>query len=210
MRALLVVLSALTLMAGGCAPKVQPLRGVPVPARLPSAELPPGYSKVVFTWSYRDPDFGLRGEGVARIAPPDSVRLDFFVGGGVGGGGWAVLIGDEIHTPGRNPVRDMLPPPPLLWATLGRLHLPVLPDTTVRVDGDTLRADIGHDPKWRSTFVNDQLRRLEFIDGERLQQRVVRDTSGHVRYDHRSRRRSLQLTVQRVEPVSNFDAAIWR
>ena len=209
MRFLLLHFCATIVAVSGCAPKVGPLRGNPAPARLPAAELPPGYRKVVFTWSYRDPDFSLRGEGLARIAAPDSVRLDFFVGGGLGAG-WATLIGDEVRTPDQSTVRNILPPPPLLWATLGRLHLPVLPDTTVRVDGDTLRADIGRDPRWRSTFVNEQLRRLELIDGERLAQRVLRDTSGNVRYEHPSRRRTLQLSVQRVEPVSDFDSAIWR
>jgi hypothetical protein len=209
MRVLLLPLCATILAVTGCAPKVSPLRGSPAPARLPTAELPPGYRKVVFTWSYRDPDFALRGDGVARIAPPDSVRLDFFIGGGLGGG-WATLIGDDVRTSGQSSVRKILPPPPLLWATLGRLRLPVLPDTTVRVDGDTLRADIGRDPRWRSTFVNERLRRLELIDGDRLEQRVLRDTSGNVRYDHPSRRRTLQLWVKRVEPVSDLDVAIWR
>ena len=40
-----------------------------------------------------------RGEGVARIASPDSVRMDFFLGGGLGSGA-AVLIGDSLSGPG--------------------------------------------------------------------------------------------------------------
>lgn len=205
----LIILSCVLLGAIACTPKAPPLRGAVAPARLPPTDLEPGHRKVVFTWSYSDPDFGLRGEGVARIAPPDSVRLDFFVGGGLGGG-WALLIGDEVRTAGADAVRKILPPVPLLWASLGRLHLPVLRDTAVRVDGDTLRADIGRDPTWRSTFVNEQLRGLQLIDGTRLEQWVARDRSGNVRYEHPLRQRRLQLRVQRVEPVSDFDATIWR
>ena len=192
-----------------CVPKAPPLRGTVAPAQLPPTDLPPGYRKVVFTWSYSDPDFGMRGEGVARIAPPDSVRLDFFVGGGLGGGR-ALLIGDDVRTPADDAVRRMLPPVPLLWATLGRLRLPVVPDTAVRVDGDTLRADIGRDPTWRSTFVHERLRGLQLIDGTRLEQWVARDTLGNVRYEHTRRQRRLQLRVQRVEAVTDFDATIWR
>jgi len=53
---------------------------------------------VVFQWELVDGEITARGDGVARIASPDSVRLDFFLGGGMGGGA-AVLIGaaaDEI------------------------------------------------------------------------------------------------------------------
>ena len=60
----------------------------------------------------------MRGEGVARIAPPDSARLDFFVNGE--GTGHALLIGDQIRLQsGQGAMRDFLPPAPLLWAALG-------------------------------------------------------------------------------------------
>lgn len=210
--------SARTTMAGlallafsvvSCTPRAGALPGTVAPAgAVPSTALPPGHHHVVFRWRYEDPDMGARGEGVARIASPDSVRMDFFVDPGMGAG-YALLIGDSLSAPGIALVRRYLPPAPLLWATLGRLHVPAGRDTVVRVDGDTIRADIGSDPVWRATFGARQLVRLERIDGGRVSERVVR-AGDDLRYEHLGARRSLSLTVTRRTAVPPFDATIWR
>lgn len=193
-----------------CAPRARPLAGLPVPAaRVPSAGIPVGHHHVVFRWKYEDPDMQARGEGVARVASPDSARLDFFVDPGIGAG-YALLIGDQLDAPGIALVRRYLPPPPLLWATLGRLQVPPAADTVARVDGDTIRADIGRAPIWRATFAGDRLVRLERIDDGRVVERVVRSSGDDVRYDHLGARRSLALTVSRRSEVQPFDATIWR
>lgn len=201
---------ALALLAAACAPHVTPLRGTPAPARLPATELPPVHRQLTFRWSYVDNDFHVSGEGAARIAPPDSVRLDFFVANGLGGG-YALLLGDSLFTPGPSDrVRSYLPPVPLLWAALGRLRVPASPDTVARVDGDTLRAEIGRDRAWRATFVRDVLRRLDLIEGSRVPQWVVRDSGGRIEYVHAAARRRLDLTILRVDTLDSFDASIWR
>ncbi|HMI57575.1 MAG TPA: hypothetical protein VK511_05975, partial [Gemmatimonadaceae bacterium] len=165
-----------------CSPKAHPLAGAPTPRRVPVAELAPVHRKIVFTWDYSQPELRIRGDGVARISPPDSARLDFFVNGQ--GTGHALLVGDQIRLQGgQEGMRDFLPPAPLLWAALGRLHVPVATDTTVRVDADTLRIDIGHQPGWRATFFDEQLRRLELIDGGRIPQWVSRPAAGPIRYE---------------------------
>ena len=206
----LVAAAVAALAAAACAPRLRPLAGAPVPARLPRAELPDGHRRIVFTWELRDPDFHVRGEGVARVAPPDSARLDFFVGGGLGGGS-AVLIGQSIRAPGGDLVRRLIPPPPLLWAALGRLALPPTTDTTVRVEGEVLRADVGAPPAWRVTFRGDTLVRLDRVSGDRVFEWVERNSPVQVRYRHETARRDLTLVVQRVvEETSPFDATIWR
>jgi hypothetical protein len=197
---------ALTL---GCGPRVGALTGTVSPARMPRTDLPPVNQRIRFTWSYSDLDLRGRGDGVARVAPPDSVRLDLFLAGG-NTGGRAVLIDDELRAPGGPMVRSFLPPPPMLWAALGRLHLPPAADTTVRVDGDTVRADIGRDPRWRVTFVGKDLRRLELIHGDRLQQWVERTPDQKVTYRHLRANRALDLNIVRVDTVPRFDATIWR
>ena len=203
-----MVFAALAIVA--CAPRARPLAGLPVPAaRVPTATLPVGHHHVVFRWKYEDPDMQARGEGVARVASPDSARLDFFVDPGIGAG-YALLIGDRLDAPGIALVRRYLPPPPLLWASLGRLQVPPAADTVARVDGDTIRADIGRAPIWRATFVGDRLVRLERIDDGRVVERVVRTSADDVRYDHLGARRSLALTVSRRTEVQPFDATIWR
>jgi hypothetical protein len=203
-------LAALALTVASCAPRLRPLAGAPVPVRLPVAELPQGHRRVVFTWEMRDPEFHVRGDGVARLASPDSARLDFFVGGGLGGGR-AVLIGQTVRTPGGDLARRLIPPAPLLWAALGRLAVPAARDTAVRVDDGVLRADVGAPPAWRVTFRGDRLVRLDRVSGERVAEWVERSSPDRVRYRHESARRELTLVVQRVvEETSPFDATIWR
>jgi hypothetical protein len=178
--------------------------------RLPTAELAPGHRRIVFNWELRDPEFHVRGEGVARLASPDSARLDFFVGGGLGGGR-AVVIGQSVRAPGGDLVRRLIPPAPMLWAALGRLALPPARDTAVRVDGDVVRADVGAPPAWRVTFRGDTLLRLDRVSGDRIAEWVERTSPDRVRYRHETARRDLTLLVQRVvEETSPFDATIWR
>lgn len=195
----------------GCAPRLAPLDGTLAPGvRMPRAEIPSGYWRVVFRWEMEDPDMAARGEGAARIAGPDSARLDFFLGGGLASGA-AVLIGDELRVPSRadDVSRRLVPPPPMLWASLGRLALPVTRDTVVRVDGDTLRADIGVPTAWRVTFVRDTLRRIEHVKEGRVVEWVQRDADGRLRYRHEGSRRQLDLFVTRTDQVSAFDSDIW-
>ncbi|MDQ3997394.1 MAG: hypothetical protein M3303_10310 [Gemmatimonadota bacterium] len=164
----------------------------------------------MFTWELRDPEFHIRGEGAARLAAPDSARLDFFVGGGLGAGR-AVLIGQSVRTPGGDLVRRLVPPAPLLWAALGRLALPPATDTTIRIDDGVLRADVGTPPTWRVTFRGDTLFRVDRVAGGRVAEWVERSSPHRVRYRHETARRELTLVVQRVvEETSPFDATIWR
>jgi hypothetical protein len=204
-----IAAALLIVVAAACSPRAGPLTGTLAPRRVPVAELAPVHRKIVFQWDYSQPELRMRGEGVARIAPPDSARLDFFVNGQ--GTGHALLIGDQIRLQsGQGAMRDFLPPAPLLWAALGRLHVPAAPDTTVRVDSDTLRIDIGHQSGWRATFFDEQLRRLELIDDGRIPQWVARPAEGPIRYEQPRLRRTLQLTISRDDTVPGFDASIWR
>jgi hypothetical protein len=191
-----------------CAPRLRPLPGTSTPAAFPRSELPRGYQRAIFQWTLEDPDISARGEGAARSAWPDSVRLDFFIAGGMGSGA-AVLIGGDLRLPpsAHEIARRLIPPAPLLWAALGRLMVPPLPDTTARVDGDTLRADIGVPVAWRVTFVRDSLRRLERVDDGRIVEWV--DRASRVRYRNELSRRQLDLTITRVDPSGAFDPIIW-
>lgn len=200
-----LVLAALAVTAA-CAPRAGSLVGAPVPARLPEARIATA-RQIVFRWQLEDGTFTARGEGVARVAPPDSARLDFFLDGGAGGG-TAYLIDDALDAPGGDFVQRLLPPAPLMWASLGRLAVPA-GDTVARLDGAVLRADIGGDPVYRVAFEGDSLRRVERIDGGRLQEWVERTNAGRVDYRHEASGRRLSLEVTRVLFPGTFDAAIW-
>jgi hypothetical protein len=202
--------AAVLLAIAGCAPpRVTALPGEAAPvARLPKGTLEAGNRKIVFQWELHDGDITARGDGVARVASPDSVRLDFFLGGGFGGGA-AVLIGDSLRVPGPEMVRKLIPPRALLWASLGRFDVPVAHDTLVRVDGDVIRADIGAPVQWRATFRGDTLTRLERVEGGRLQEWVERTGAQRVQYHNEAARRSLSLVIQGSDAVAPFDPSIW-
>ncbi len=204
------VLLVSTLVLSGCAPpRVVALPGTLAPIQqLPRGTLPDGRRKIVFQWELRDGEIGARGDGVARIASPDSVRLDFFLAGGFGSGA-AVLTGDSLRVPGPDMARKLVPPRALLWASLGRFDVPAERDTVVRVDGALIRADIGAPVHWRATFRGDTLTRLERIDGGRLQEWVERSADQKVVYRNEAARRSLSLVIQRSDAVAPFDPSIW-
>lgn len=202
------VSSALFLVVACAPPAAKPLGGAVAPAvALPSSELESGYRQVVFEWEFEQGDARMRGEGVVRIAPPDSARLDLFLAGGYGGGG-AILIGDSLRAPLVESARRLIPPAPMLWAALGRLAIPAAADTTVRVDGTTVRADIGAAPVWRVEFHGPRLARLDRIDDGRVRD-VVNRGAREVVYESFSPRSKLTLRITRDEPATGFDAKIW-
>jgi hypothetical protein len=208
-RRLALAACAAVLGLSACrAPRAGMLRGTPTTQRLPETALPAGYRRQVFRWEYRDALFTARGDGVARVAPPDSVRLDFFADGGMGGG-FAIIIGDSLFVPGGSDAKRYLPPVPMLWAALGKLIV-AAPDTTTHMDGDTLRADIGHDPTWRVAFAPRGLIQIEHLAKGRIVERVTRSDTAQVEYRHNGARRTLRLSNLRTHNESGFDAAIWK
>ena len=202
----LIVLATCALV--GCLPSAAPLPGVPAPDRtLPALSLPTGHRQVVFRWDYEEGDLAARGDGAVRTASPDSARLDFFLGGGLGSGA-AILIGDSLRTPHADLVRRYIPPAPMMWAALGRLAIPALPDTVIKLDGDVLRADVGRPVQWRVAIRGDTLVALERINDGKIVDRLTRNANGAVVYESPGARRKLALTILR-EQTGSFDASIW-
>ncbi|MEO7996737.1 MAG: hypothetical protein ABI852_04785 [Gemmatimonadaceae bacterium] len=214
--------ATLLVSALACAPAARPLVGTPTRAGLPATALPPGNRQMSFTWKYKDDTF--EANGVVRVAAPNRARLDFFLKNGIGGG-MAILDGDSLIIPGIDLVRRFLPPLPLLWATLGRLAVPPTPDTIARMDGDTLRADLGGfrdsdgardgSRVWRVAFAGKVLTRVERIDKGKVQEWVYRALNdqagtGELRYMNEGGRRSLSISVSETRTVEAFDDAIWR
>jgi hypothetical protein len=205
MKRFLVVVCLASL---GCVPSAAPLKGVLVPDRsLPSLSLPTGHRHLVFKWDYQEGDIAARGDGSVRTAAPDSARLDFFLGGGLGAGA-AVLVGDSLRSPNAQLARRYIPPSPMMWAALGRLAIPALPDTVVRMDGGVLRADVGRPVQWRVGIRGDTLVSLEHISSDKITESVNRGSNGVITYRAPGARRRLELTILRDEPGS-FDASIW-
>jgi hypothetical protein len=203
------MLLATVVLAAACAPRLAPLGGAAVARPIPSPGLTAGHHQVIFTWEYEDADIRQRGEGVARLAYPDSARLDFFLAGGLASGA-AILIGDSLQLPGPELFHRLVPPAPMLWASVGRAAVPALPDTAVAIDGDLLRADIGRPVAFRITFRGDSMARVDRVTSGRVVEWLVREADGLLRYRHEGARRSLSMRITRTERVPAFDASIWR
>lgn len=209
----------LLLLVTGCAAAVQPLTGRPTEERLSAPTLDPRPHLVRFGWRYADETFEAAGDGVVRVLAPDRARLDFFLQNGMAGG-WAILQGDSLTIPGIDLVRRLLPPPPLLWAALGRLTLPAATDTVVRRDADTLRAaligavGIEGTEEWRVAMVRGTITRVERLVGQRLVETLTasRTPTGQagVQYVHLRGKRRLWIAVRDTTFVEGFDDAIWR
>jgi hypothetical protein len=161
----------------------------------------------VFRWDYEENALIARGEGAARIASPDSARVDLYLNGGILVGR-ATLIGNTIRSTNQAQVERFLPPPPMLWASLGRLAIPALPDTVVTMEGEVLHADIGRPVTWRVTIANNRVMQLARINGGRIVEMVTRDTGGRLLYEVPGRRK-LWLGITRDEEVPAFDVSIW-
>lgn len=206
-----------------CAPAARPLVGAPTRAVLPATTIPMAPTVLRFTWSYKDETFEARGDGAVRRQGPDRARLDFFLSNGMAGG-YAILVGDSLTIPGIDLVKRMLPPVPLLWASLGRLAVPATTDTVARIDGDTLRADLGQlrgrdasgadGRAWRLAFAGTRLARVERIEGGKVVEWLTRSPVDagalQVQYVHERGKRRLAIAVTDTTIVEGFDDAIWR
>jgi hypothetical protein len=206
----IVRFAAVVLLLAACAsaPRAGPLTGVPVATGIPDTRLRHGYRRVIFDWEYKERVFSAKGQGVARIAPPDSVRIDLFLENGTNAG-FVILIADSLAAVAQDEARRSLPPEPLLWAALGVVRV-TAPDTVARQDGDTLRVEIGREPAWRMTYAASTLGRMERIFRGRIEQTVERRDSTRVVYRQPAASRTLVLTMRQFIPETGFDAAIWR
>jgi hypothetical protein len=77
-----------------------------------------------FRWQLQDERGAAGGRGTARLAAPDSVRLD--VSGPLGSGrGSAVVVGDSaLWTDPEDVIERLVPSFPLMWAMFGLMRLP--------------------------------------------------------------------------------------
>lgn len=210
------------LVAAACWHGVAPLKGDPAPAAMPPVALPQRPYQLVFDWAYSDDSFRANGDGVARVLPPNRVRLDFFLRNG-SSGGYAILIGDSLFVPGMDAAERVIPPVPMLWAAFNRLAIPSERDTTAVQRGSQLTVDLGNfrgidassadGTAWRITFSGTQLARLDRIDKKRIVESVVTDvgTDGKgIRYFHERAHRRLTIVAGDTTWVTGFGDDIWQ
>ena len=176
-----------------------------------------GAGRLTFTWSAREPDFRGSGMGVARVEPPDRVRLDLFLDNGETAAA-AALVGDELRLPGRLPL-ELVPPPPLMWAALGVFR----PGEGMRLL-DGRRADGGQElhlrlpggPSLRYRLRGGRVVEAAVLQGSSVAERVSvsasRDRTGYpeeATYRNLVEYRELKLKLESVEDVETFPPHIW-
>jgi hypothetical protein len=94
-----------------------PVNAQSLALRLEAAERVDAPTRVVFEWAMAEQGVRVSGRGVTRMEPPYRARLDLFLGNGEAAGR-AALVDDALRLPARLPP-SVLPPPHLLWATVG-------------------------------------------------------------------------------------------
>lgn len=181
-----------------------------------------GPTVVIFDWSLAEEGLRLSGRGAARVEPPSRARLDLFLANGEPAA-QAVLVDQSLRTPYELP-GGLLPPAPLLWATLGIYR--EFPDTEVlgaeelEDGGRLLRVALDPGPDgsgdeevhyrfrgdrmvWAGWLRNgDVIRQVQLEhDGDHLPSRAVyRDLPAY---------RELILTRTSFENVASFPSDIW-
>lgn len=100
--------------------------------------LPPGPTAVRYRWHYRSDRVNWPGSAAARIAPPDSLRVDFRGALGAGSGA-GVVIGDSVRwADPPESFHRLAPAVPMLWAALGIVRPPAAAAVAVAARDSTL------------------------------------------------------------------------
>lgn len=218
-------LGAALLALAACAPKAPPAApdagAAPAPASADIAREAIAATalqqpiRLVFDWSMRDRDARFSGRGAARAEPPYHARLDLF---GPRGEGYfsAAVVDTTLRVPAAVAGRVPVPPPALLWSTLGVLHPPTDATlTAARRSGDETRLEYARgDERWRFTLEGGRLRSAE-LDGSGGRQSVELKGTGQLGlpreavYRDYAAFRELTLTLDQANAAQTFPPDTW-
>lgn len=173
-------------------------------------------SQLHFEWSLREPNLNVRGEGLARVQPPDRARVDLFLGEGSSVLAVA-LVGDALRMP-RGAPRDLIPSAPLLWAVFG-IFRPG--DASVILGAERigervrLRYRLPDSNELHYYLVDGRVVGVEmYVDGDLVHEvdLYVPDVTRLAResvYHNNPSFRELKITVSTVENMDRFPERIW-
>ncbi|HWV58712.1 MAG TPA: hypothetical protein VNZ57_14745 [Longimicrobiales bacterium] len=180
-----------------------------------SASLPESAARAVFGWTMVEPDARFSGEGVAHIAADERARIDLF---GPRGEGYlsAVLAGDALVLPPDARLDVPVPPPALLWSTIGVFRPPAAAEMTgARQSGDRITLEYaGNGERWRFTFEDDRLASAELDTGRGRQSVELRGENAiglpeQAVYRDHAAFRELVLTLVDAEPLTALPPEVW-
>ena len=186
------------------------------------ATVPGRHTLIRFRWKYRDAGKSYAGRAAVRVAPPDSLRIDY-AGPFNWGAGAALVVGDTTvwADPEKN-FRSLVPAVRMLWAALGIVRPPAVGAAVSGLVGpgaDSVRI-------WRFVQSEDTLDyrlargEARVLEAEwRRQGRVVarsraeldiRAMPASARIDFREGPARFEVTVGAVDTTVVFDSATWR
>jgi len=186
------------------------------------ATVPDRHTLIRFRWKYRDASKSYAGRAAVRIAPPDSLRLDY-AGPFNWGAGAAVVVGDSTvwADPEKN-FRSLVPAVRMLWAGLGIVRPPAVGAGVYGLAGsgaDSARL-------WRFVQGEDTLdyrlarggarvleaewRRQGKVVARSRAELDVRAMPASARIDFPEGPARFEFTVGSVDTTVAFDSATWR
>lgn len=182
--------------------------------RLEAVTTPARPAQVMFDWNMTDRDARFSGRGVLRIDSGYRARVDLF--GPRGETLAAAVVEDGVMRVAPQAAAAMLPPAPLLWASLGVFRRPaVAPLTGTRADGNGISLEYSRDgTTWRFRFEDDRLRATEWTDGSgrrtvELTGTAGLDFPGQAVFRDWTEFRELTLRVTEVEERAAFEPDVW-
>ena len=179
---------------------------------------PAGHRVLKFRWQIQDDRGAGGGRGSARVAAPDSIRLD--VAGPLGSGrGAAVVVGDSARwTDPPDIIQRLVPSYPLMWAMLGVMRAPPAGATAQGIEDST-------GVRWQWSSGTDTVRYAWQASGTQLKAEARHDgelvgwvettfSSGHEPERSQliapSASTRLTLTFSESESPDSFPSDLWR
>ena len=175
-------------------------------------------TRILFEWRISEEGARFEGRGVARMEPPYRSRLDLFLPNGelvVA----AALVDDDLRLPVAAP-EGIIPPAPLLWATLGVLRpgrlATLLGGEAIDSTGVRLRYRIAQGGEVHYFFEDGVLERGELLRGGRVEETLVlerqdRDANlpAAATYRNFPAFRELEVRVETIDQVESYPPDIW-
>lgn len=192
-----------------------PVNASQLALRLEAQERIDAPTRVVFEWAVAEQGVRASGRGVTRMEPPYKARLDLFLGNGETAGR-AALVDDALRLPARMPP-SVLPPPHLLWATVG-VFRPGLGTALLGADREDGRIRMRYGlPGGREAhylIANGRLEEVEVLRDGTVVQRVTLERDGlgvptEAVFRDLVEVRELRLTRESVQQTEPFPSDIW-
>lgn len=171
-----------------------------------------------YRWLYRDDRSSVGGRGSARVAPPDSARLDVTVALGVASGAGVVVDDTMLWGRPEDLLARFVPDYDLMWAMFGVARVPPSGAVVTGADdgvarswryaheGDTLafRLSSGASPR-----LDAEVRRGRNVVGRVETQLTATGTPSSTRLVIPSGPARLDITFESIDTVAPFPADLW-